>query len=221
MNFSKSKVLLKKINAIHDSGASFENQLSGLEKDLLLQYLRDLYECVLDEQPARKTTHHQSPVQKEASVPVQKEASVPVHQAAKTDEERGPGAVEDPVPVKVEKKLVVSNGQAKETKKSDPELESLFAQSEFADLSQRFANTPIRDVSKAMGINEKILTINDLFKGNQQVFEEVVDRLNTFSSFDDAKEYLIKGIARTNDWAHKKNKQKAEVFVKLVRRRYL
>ena len=49
----------------------------------------------------------------------------------------------------------------------------------------------------------------------------VVGRLNSFSTFDDAKKYLIQGVASTNEWGHKKNRSKAQVFVKLVRRRYL
>ena len=211
MNFSKSKVLLKKINAIHDSGASFDHQLSALERDLLLQYLRQLYECVLgEEEELRPVGKVKSPSPK-----VERFVEPPTSHRSETM----PRPEVDIHPV--EKKQPKAEVQPPEKEKFDPELEALFLHSEMTDLSQRFANTPISDVSKAMGINDKILTINELFKGNQQHFDEVVNRLNSFSTFDDAKSYLINGVASKNEWSNKKNKQKAERFVKLVRRRYL
>jgi len=51
MNFDKSKVLLKKINAIHDGVADGGGSFSSLEKDLILEYVRDLYEIIRLDQP--------------------------------------------------------------------------------------------------------------------------------------------------------------------------
>ena len=46
MNFDKSKAILKKINVLHDSASSFDGSISKMERDLLLHYLRELYEIV-------------------------------------------------------------------------------------------------------------------------------------------------------------------------------
>lgn len=49
MNFLKSKVVLKKINALHESAEAFNNTSSKLERDLLLHYLRELYEIIAED----------------------------------------------------------------------------------------------------------------------------------------------------------------------------
>jgi len=72
-----------------------------------------------------------------------------------------------------------------------------------------------------MGINERILTINELFHGNQQLYQQVVNHLNSLDSYDLAVEYLATGVAAENKWGNKKRKMKAEVFLNLVKRRYL
>ena len=102
MNFSKSKVLLKKLNAIHDSGASFDNQLSSLERDLLLQYLRELSECVLDQDDKVQEKIAQVVQQKEI-----KEITVEKVEVIAAPE---PAVISDPDPPAVETPTASSNG---------------------------------------------------------------------------------------------------------------
>ena len=72
-----------------------------------------------------------------------------------------------------------------------------------------------------MGINDKILTINELFGGDQGLFNTVVSELNGFNSFDKAQEYLIAGVAKKQGWYEDNKKEKATAFIKLIRRRYI
>lgn len=221
MDFSKSKLLLKKINAIHDSVNAFGTGFSQLEKDLILQYLRELYECINLEgvhappapqvKAAPETTPSiETPVVRSTPQPI-----VPpiitsnVSTTSSNGSSNGTTTYVEP-PVEKSKKV-----------KLDPELDKLFEESNSNDLSQRFANAPIKDIAKAMGINERILTINDLFKGDQQSFQSTADALNACANFEEAKAYLINGIATKNEWFSNKRKKKAAVFIKLVRRRYL
>ena len=224
MNFDKSKVLLKKINAIHDGVADGGGSFSSLEKDLILEYIRDLYEIVrldhADVSAPTKETVKEAPLPKVAATPVTKAKpsiapiTVPTpstnghsngassangHQSSpSTEKESGPAV------------LAV-----------DPDMEELFAESKMNDISQRFANTPIKDIGKAMGINERIFTINELFKGDQQHFQTTADTLNEYTTFAQARAYLSKGPAAKYDWTHPKRKKKAATFIKLIRRRYL
>ncbi len=221
MDFTKSKLLLKKINAIHDSVDAFGSGFSQLEKDLILQYLRELYECIN--------------LQGEATDPVpQPKAAAPITPTIETPVVR---SAPQPIIAPSISSNGSSNGSAPSTNgttthvappvdkpkkvKVDPELDTLFEESNLNDLSQRFANAPIKDIGKAMGINERILTINELFKGDQQSFQSTADALNGCASFEEAKAYLINGIATKNDWVSNKRKKKAAVFIKLIRRRYL
>ena len=50
--------------------------------------------------------------------------------------------------------------------KVSEELEDLFEFKQAKDLSERLSQSPIKDLTKAMGINERFLTTNELFDGN-------------------------------------------------------
>lgn len=221
MNFSRSKVLLKKINAIHDSAEAFEGKFSSLEQDLMLQYLRELYECVSDQEKSNNTVVKAMPslpdpeiapsvVQVHATPnpsltqPLVKKISYE-HLTKEEEQPKGVSSEAQPAPM---------------MPSFDSEYDDLFEDVSLGDRSQKFANGPIKDIAKSMGINERILTMNDLFKGDQNLFQETVRQLNSLPTFEDAKDYLINGVAASNDWMSAKRSEKAKVFIKLIRRRY-
>jgi hypothetical protein len=100
------------------------------------------------------------------------------------------------------------------------EITDLFKHKEAKELSERLGAAPITDLSRALGVNEKIFTINELFGGNKELYDRTVNLINGMSNFEEAKDYLIQNIARTYDWANNTNRKKAKVFIKLVRRRF-
>ena len=211
MNFEKSKVLLKKINALHES-ADEGLGVSTLEKDLMLQYVRDFYEAIKGNAAAKEIRRVEvpTPVVKEVyrartPEPVYREAPVPEETNPK------PPRVPTPPPVIIE--------QVQETKISE-DLSLLFNESENEEGGSRYSSGKITDIGKSMGINDKILTINDLFKGDQTLFNKTVDHLNSLDSYDAAKTYLVAGVAEKMNWADASKKGKAIRFINLMRRRY-
>ena len=48
MGFKRVSKLIEKINVLHDSLLSIDEEMSSIEKDLLLNYIRQLYEQVLE-----------------------------------------------------------------------------------------------------------------------------------------------------------------------------
>ena len=79
---------------------------------------------------------------------------------------------------------------------------------------------PIKDLTKAMGLNEKIFTINELFGGDGKAFDTALKTLNTFNSFEQAKAYLSENFAGQYKWNSRSKKKKAINLIKLVKRRY-
>lgn len=102
----------------------------------------------------------------------------------------------------------------------DDELEEIFAFSSAKELSEKLSELPIADIKKAMGLNEKIFTQNELFGADQALFDRTMDVLNQFKSYEEAKNYLAQNIAGKYGWTGKDKKSKAKNFVKLVKRRY-
>lgn len=101
------------------------------------------------------------------------------------------------------------------------DFEELFVFKEATDLSQKLSATPLNDLNKALGLNEKFLYINELFGGDVAKFQAAIKRLNDEKDFDTARLYLESDLIETHTWMKKAKKSIAKDFVKLVRRRYL
>ena len=96
----------------------------------------------------------------------------------------------------------------------------LFEIKEAKELSEKLSNMPITDLKTAMGINDRFLTINELFGGDGEAFNSVVSHLNQLGSYDEAKSYLLSNVAETNNWSAPEKLKKAANFINLVQRRY-
>ena len=109
-----------------------------------------------------------------------------------------------------------------ETSEIEPELAELFnvETNGVTDLSDKLSLKPVADLTKAMGINERIFTINELFDGNREEFENIMLALNGLNNFDEAKDVLIRSVAGKYRWHSDTRFKKARNFIKLVQRRY-
>ena len=273
MDLNKAKILIEKINSLHKSMGSDASHIAAIEKDLMLSYIRQLYEVVLSEttdaaKPASKveiikstpkTTSRpnppipQKPVELEVILPDEVEEiqapvnidpprvvrttprvievpdslssyQVPVSAPRPTPPPPPPPPVAPPPvappPPVVQTPAPAPAPPATVYTSDDEEIEELFAEDSARELSEKLSNLPIKDLRKAMGLNEKIFTMNELFGGNQPVYDATINDLNGLNNFQEAKAYLIKNIAGKYGWTKGSKKKKAQNFIKLVRRRY-
>lgn len=148
-----------------------------------------------------------------SAAPTIEELPQPLKQITWEDEEE-----EEPLPTPAPR----PNNPEKPAQKSNvsSELEELFEISGAVDLSEKLGQLPIPDLSKALGLNEKIFTINELFGSDQNLFNQVIVQLNSFSSFTEAKDFLCEEVAAKFSWTSKEKKKKAKEFIKIVWRRY-
>jgi len=245
MNLQQAKIVLEKINTLYKNISIDENNISSIEKDLMLNYIRQLYEEFLTETTTTtsRVVRQAAPTPIVVAPPVQevpKVVSTPEPRVVKQVVRKKPIIIDVPdsikeyatPPVKTVKvapePAAPTPVRATETKTSSSstlsksEYEVLFDdEKESKELSDKLSSMPIKDLAKGMGLNEKILTINELFDGDHRVFDETVSTLNGLSSFDDAKAYLAANIAEKYAWATREKKKKAQIFIKLIKRRYL
>lgn len=107
--------------------------------------------------------------------------------------------------IESEKKNVSVNEKLAETKK------------EQKTVAEKLQKSPIQDLRKVIGLNQKFLFMNDLFEGEKSNYDEALDKLNTFDSFDEANDYISEIKAKYN-W---ENETESVIsFVELVERRY-
>lgn len=102
----------------------------------------------------------------------------------------------------------------------DQDLLALFSENPVVDLKDKLAMMPVRDLTKALSINERYFTIQELFGGDSALFKQTLQKLDGLSNFHEAREALIHDVAPKFEWGTEAKKKKAENFIKLVRRRY-
>ena len=232
MNLSQAKIQLEKIIALYKSMSADEKNISAIERDLMLGYIRQLYENFLDASPSVPAVLDNRPA-KPAPSPPPPQPVAPPTPAAKVSAPVAPKPVVAPPPPPVyeyEAPKVETPPPPPEPPRPKPtpsvstpisgDIALLFEESSGRELSDRLANTPVADLTKAFGLNDRLLTQNELFGGNKSVFDEIVKDLNNASSFDAARGYLI-DLAKRYHWAANADRQKhAKAFINLVRRRF-
>ena len=245
MNVKQAKILLEKINRLFQS-MTMDDHISEIEKELMRNYIKQMYEEFMPDNAATAAPIAPPPVVQKPKVvapPVVREVVAPPRvQTIETPPPPPPPKVEvapepvvvpapAPVPVakaapvakpKVAKPEPVKVTPTKRASKSkiSEEHEELFEQKEATELSEKLSLRPLKDLRKAMGINERILTTNELFDGNGDALKDTLTTLNNLNTFDEAKDYLS-NIAGIYNWTSRKKKKKAQIFVKMVRRKFL
>jgi hypothetical protein len=86
------------------------------------------------------------------------------------------------------------------------------------ELAQKLQDSPIRDLRKAIGINDRYLFINELFSGDEAMFERSVKTLNQFSILPEAEFWMQRELKLKLAW--NEDAPIVQQFVQLVRRRF-
>ena len=75
----------------------------------------------------------------------------------------------------------------------------------------------MEDLTKAFGISEKFLFMNELFEGDSESYKEALNRLNSFSNWSDAEKELLK-LSGNHGWDQES--EYVNRFIAVVERRY-
>ncbi|HEX2683339.1 MAG TPA: hypothetical protein VHL77_05385 [Ferruginibacter sp.] len=86
------------------------------------------------------------------------------------------------------------------------------------DLGEALTEVPIRDLRKAIGINDRFLFINELFRGDEAAYERSIKTINGFSIFAEAEYWIQRELKVKNGW-DPGNEMVAQ-FYQLVKRRF-
>ncbi|MBK9733671.1 MAG: hypothetical protein IPO92_01370 [Saprospiraceae bacterium] len=207
-----------------------------MERDLLLNYIRELYDIALDNLPIVTTkpdNKHFLKTEKSMPSNVQHfeeqkleipKAETPVKQAEPTlvpqKENIFTETVKSSLPKEQPKQAIIKEGHEASTK-DEGSLAELFIEEKVTELSDKLAFSPIKDLTKSMGINERIFTQQELFENNQAFFNETLAELNKCQSFEEAKHYLIRHVIYKYDWVADNKNKKAATFIKLVKRKFV
>lgn len=226
MDTQRAGILIKKINSLFNSMDLEDGSLSTIERDLMLKYIRDLYELFVDGAPADKPAKQLKKAQLKSEAPATTEAPrtyAPISKRLIPDEPKLAEPETTPPPplsIQLEEDPKPTPRPAPRRSGDDQKIDQLFAFKEARELSEKLSLQPIRDLNTAFSINDKLLYTNELFGRQPEILNESLATLNRFESMDEARGFML-NLAEQYDWAEEERAEIARSFIKTIRRRYL
>ena len=86
------------------------------------------------------------------------------------------------------------------------------------DLGDTLTEVPIRDLRKAIGVNDRFVFINELFRGDEVAYERSIKTINSFSIFAEAEYWIQRELKVKNSWDA--GNELVAQFYQLVKRRF-
>ena len=86
------------------------------------------------------------------------------------------------------------------------------------EVATNLVDTPVKDLRKAIGINDKYLFINELFNGDEAMYERSVKTINNFSVYPEAEQWIKRELHTKLCWIVESDV--VHSFDQLVRRRF-
>lgn len=226
-------MLLEKIETLHRSISMDSDSVNRIERDLMLSYIRQLYEIYLGMEEGRPipTTSRPTPVATTAVAPAPKpeppapqpeppapkpEPTLPLASPANEYVPAPPPPKPEPAPV------VPAPAPAEQLMAPTiipASLNGLFEHKAAKELSEKLGQRPVNDLTKAMAINDRLLYANSLFQGDSRVMNNVLAELDKKADFPAAQMVLV-DLAKQYDWTKQEREEVAKSFIKLVRRRW-
>lgn len=102
---------------------------------------------------------------------------------------------------------------AKETESLNEKLKE-----ERIEVVTALQEAPIRDLKKAIGLNDRFLFVNDLFRGDENMYERSLKTINGFNIYPEAEYWIQRELKVKLSWPD--NSETVKLFDQLVKRRF-
>lgn len=86
------------------------------------------------------------------------------------------------------------------------------------DLAAALNDTPVRDLKKAIGVNDRYVFISELFRGDEVMYERSIKTINSFRILPEAEYWMERELKVKLGWDE--NRETTRHFYQLVKRRF-
>jgi hypothetical protein len=86
------------------------------------------------------------------------------------------------------------------------------------ELVEVLKETPVKDLRKAVGINDRFLFINELFRGDEAMYERSIKTINSFNIFPEAEYWINRELKVKLGWSN--DNKSVQHFDQLIKRRF-
>jgi hypothetical protein len=87
-----------------------------------------------------------------------------------------------------------------------------------AELGEKLKGAPIKDLRKAIGINDRFVFISELFRGDEAMYERSIKTINGFNIFPESEYWINRELIVKLGWDQESETVKH--FYQLIRRRF-
>ena len=101
--------------------------------------------------------------------------------------------------------------------KEETELNSILNENKI-EVSHLHENTHIKDLKRAISINEKYLFINNLFGRNEELYDKTIKHIQNFSILPEATFWIQKELKTKLKWSEED--EVVQLFDQFVKRRF-
>ena len=239
MKTSKISELMNKIHRLTEDPAF--PAVSKLERDLLKQHIRNLYDEVdglgdESEIPVKKEPLEDLPVPAKRPVirpndnllmkeepPIQKTADPVMQEVIVVKEE--PVAVKPAATVEIktapktetiiEKQVQTISSTINESIKSTGSLNEKLKTSSAVEMHKKLASKPLKEL---IDLNKKFVLLNELFKGNTEAYSAAIAHIDTLGDHESAQSFISTQLVSNYAWDE--SKQSTRMFFKLVKMKF-
>jgi hypothetical protein len=86
------------------------------------------------------------------------------------------------------------------------------------ELSDMLTESPVKDLKKAIGVNDRFSFINELFRGDEAMYERSIKTINNFSIYPEAQYWIERELKVKIGW--KETDPMVKQFDQLIKRRF-
>jgi hypothetical protein len=86
------------------------------------------------------------------------------------------------------------------------------------EVVEQLGSAPIKDLKKAIGINDRYVFIQELFRGDETMYERSIKTINNFSNYAEAQYWIERELKVKLSWDNEKSV--TQDFYSLVKRRF-
>ena len=86
------------------------------------------------------------------------------------------------------------------------------------EIASKLIDTPVKDLRKAIGINDRYHFISELFRGDESMYERSIKTINSFNVYGEAELWISRELKTKLGWNDESTT--VETFNQLVRRRF-
>ena len=86
------------------------------------------------------------------------------------------------------------------------------------EVAHLLKDSPIKDLRKAIGINDRFVFVRELFRGDEAMYERSLKTINNFNIYSEAEYWINRELKFKIGWDE--DKEVVRHFYQLVRRRF-